>query len=292
MARALLTRLTSALLLLPALVVVSACGGAGSDAASPGAGDPGPRHVHAVGVDPADGSLYIGTHTGLYRMAPGSQSATRVGDHRQDTMGFVVTGPNRFLGSGHPDPRDGLPPLLGLIESSDAGRSWRSVSLLGEADFHSLRARGSHVVGYDASSGRLMVSVDGGRTWRASMPPADLADLAVDPADPTRFVAASADGLIRSSDAGRRWSPLDGAPIALAWPAHRALYAFAADGTVRVSADGGDAWVTRATLPGEPAAVTAVDASGLIVALHDGTFAGSDDGGRSWSSGPWASPGG
>ena len=74
--------------------------------------------------------------------------------------------------------------------------------------------------------------------------------------------------------------------------AHRALYAFAADGTVRVSADGGDAWAARATLPGEPAAVTAADANGLIVALHDGTFAGSDDGGRSWSSGPWASPGG
>jgi hypothetical protein len=287
MLRALLTRFTLALVLVPALVVISACGGTSGDAASPAADDPGPEHVHAIGVDPADGSLYIGTHTGLYRMTPDSQTAARVGDHRQDTMGFIVTGPNRFLGSGHPDLRDDLPPLLGLIESSDAGLSWSPVSLLGKADFHSLRAHGSQVVGYDASGGRLMVSADGGRTWRSSVPPADLADLVVDPADPARFVAASADGLIGSSDAGRHWSPLEGAPILLAWPAHRALYAFAADGTARVSADGGGAWATRATLPGEPAAVTAVGADGLIAALHDGTFASSDDGGRSWSSGPW-----
>ncbi len=106
-------------------------------------------------------------------------------------MGLVVTGPHRFLGSGRPDLREDLPPLLGLIESSNAGRSWESISLLGKADFHVLHARGSQVVGYDASGGRLMVSADGGRTWRSSVPPGDLADLVVDPAESTRFVAAS-----------------------------------------------------------------------------------------------------
>lgn len=290
MARSPVTRRALALLLLSALVAVSACGG-GDDPAGAASDDPGPEHVHALGVDPADGSLYVATHTGLFRMPAGAESATRVGGNRQDTMGFVVTGPGRFLGSGHPDPRDDLPPLLGLIRSSDAGRSWQSVSLLGEADFHSLRADGSQVVGYDAGRGRVMVSADAGRTWRSSMPPGDLADLVVDPADPTRFVAASVDGLITSPDSGRSWSPLEGAPIALAWPAPRALYAFAADGTVRVSPDGGGTWARRARLPGEPAAVTAVGADRLVVVLHDGTFAGSADGGRSWSPGPWASAG-
>jgi hypothetical protein len=144
MTRAPLTRLIVALLLLPVVAFVSGCGASGG-VASVAADDPGPEHVHALGVDPADGSLYVATHTGLYRMAPGSESAARVGDQRQDIMGFVVTAPGIFLGSGHPDLRDGLPPLLGLIESSDAGRSWQSVSLLGKADFHSLRARGSQV---------------------------------------------------------------------------------------------------------------------------------------------------
>jgi hypothetical protein len=52
-------------------------------------------------------------------------------------MGFTVLGSGRFLGSGHPDLREarekGLPPLLGLIESQDGGRSWVPISLLGEA---------------------------------------------------------------------------------------------------------------------------------------------------------------
>lgn len=290
MARALGSRLIPIALFLAVLVVLTGCRGS-SIAEDPGpitAADAGPQHVHGLGIDPADGALLVATHTGLFRIARDSQESVRVGDARQDTMGFVVTGPHRFLGSGHPDLRENLPPLLGLIESSDAGRSWRSVSLLGTADFHVLRARGTQVVGYDASRGRLMVSPNGGRTWRSSVPPSQLADLVVDPAHSQRFVAASADGLIRSSDSGRTWSAMAGPSVALAWPAARALYAFEADGSVWVSTNGGKSWTARAALPGAPAAVTAVDADSVVVSLHDGTFASSADGGRSWSSGPWA----
>lgn len=290
MARALGSRLIPIALFLVVLVVLTGCGGS-SIAEDPGpitAADPGPQHVHGLGIDPADGALLVATHTGLFRIARDSQESVRVGAARQDAMGFVVTGPHRFLASGHPGLRENLPPQLGLMTSSDAGRSWQSVSLLGAADFHILRARGSRVVGYEASRGRLMISADGGRTWRTSEPPSHLADLVVDPADPTRFIAASVDGLLRSSDAGRTWSAMTGPSVALAWPAPRALYAFEADGSVWVSADAGKSWTARTVLPGAPAAVTAVDADSVIVALHDGTFASTADGGRSWSSGPWA----
>jgi hypothetical protein len=77
--------------------------------------------------------------------------------------------PDRFLGSGHPDLADareqGLPPLLGLIESSDGGQTWTPVSLLGEADFHVLRSEGDLVYGFDATNARLLVSEDAGATW-------------------------------------------------------------------------------------------------------------------------------
>lgn len=287
MSRPLRNRAVCALLVAGVLSVVSACGG-DADPIDAATRDPGPEHVHGLGLNPADGALYIATHTGLFRMAPGSQDAERVGDRLQDTMGFAIAGPDRFLGSGHPDLRDDLPPHLGLIESTDAGRSWEPISLLGEADFHALHVDGSHVTGYDASGGRLMLSADGGRTWRSSSPPAAVGDVVVDPADSRRLVAAGADGLLRSPDAGATWSRLAGAPIALAWPTAGALYSVAADGTVRASADGGDSWVARADLPGEPAAVTATGEDSLIVALHDGSFASSADGGRSWSPGPWA----
>ncbi len=95
--------------------------------------DPGPIHVHGLGINPADGSLLIATHTGTYRVEPDEDKAELIGANRQDTMGFTVAGPDRFLGSGHPDPNaareGGLSPLLGLIESRDAGRSWQSISL-------------------------------------------------------------------------------------------------------------------------------------------------------------------
>jgi hypothetical protein len=127
-------------------------------------GDPGPVHVHGLGIDPADGALFIATHTGMYRVEEGERAAERVGDNYQDTMGFTIVGPDRLLGSGHPDERDDLPPLLGLIESTDSGETWEPVSLLGEADFHVFRIAGSRVYGYDASNDRLLVSADRGLT--------------------------------------------------------------------------------------------------------------------------------
>jgi hypothetical protein len=131
-------------------VVLAACGAQSDESAEPTAGveDPGPVHVHGLGVNPADGALFVATHTGLFRAAPGGRRARRVADRYQDTMGFTVTGPDRFLGSGHPDGRDGLPPFLGLIQSTDAGRSWSPVSLLGERDFHVLEATGERIYGY------------------------------------------------------------------------------------------------------------------------------------------------
>ena len=88
--------------------------------------DSGPVHVHGLGVDPADGALFIATHTGLWRSPKGELTARRVTDNRQDTMGFSVVGPASFLGSGHPDLREAvakqLPPHLGLIASGTRGR--------------------------------------------------------------------------------------------------------------------------------------------------------------------------
>ncbi|MGH2716218.1 MAG: F510_1955 family glycosylhydrolase, partial [Thermoleophilaceae bacterium] len=169
-------------------------GGEGTFSGVPAA-DPGPVHVHGLGVNPADGALYIATHTGMYRVAEGERKAERVADRYQDTMGFTIVGPNRFLGSGHPDLRDDLPPLLGLIESTDAGESWEPISLLGEADFHVLRFGGNRVYGYDASNDRLLVSADRGRTWNELERPGLLVDLAVDPSNERRIVATSEEGL-------------------------------------------------------------------------------------------------
>jgi hypothetical protein len=68
-------------------------------------------HLHGLGVDPADGTLYAGTHHGLIRLPDGGE-ATLVADRVQDFMGFTVAGPQHFLASGHPGAPDraGPPP--------------------------------------------------------------------------------------------------------------------------------------------------------------------------------------
>jgi hypothetical protein len=255
--------------------------------ASSGTADAGPVHVHGLGINPADRSLLIATHTGMYRVARNAKTAVRIGESRQDTMGFTVAGPDHFLGSGHPDIEEAvardLPGHLGLIESRDAGRTWRTVSLLGEADFHVLRFAGERVYGYDASNDRLLVSRDKGRSWREVSRPAPLLDVAVDPADGRHIVAAGDGGLYESGNEGRVWKRLAPRIGLLAWPSPQRLYLVDTEGSVQRSADRGRRWTDIGNIAGEPAAFLAQTEQELYVALHDGTIKQSRDGGRTWT---------
>lgn len=248
--------------------------------------DPGPIHVHGLGINPEDGSLFIATHTGLWRTAPGGTRPERVADNKQDTMGFTVIGSDRFLGSGHPDQEqyeEGVPPLLGLIESTNAGESWKAISLLGEADFHVLRSQRSRVYGYDSSNDRLLLSRDRGRTWTERQRPAPLLDLAVSPSSPSHLVASGENGLWKSASEGRTWRSEGGSAGLLAWPAPRRLYLVTIAGDVHVSTTGGRSWRRVGQVGGEPAALLAQTPRELYVALHDGTVKRSADGGRTWA---------
>lgn len=232
-----------------------------------------------MGVDPADGALYAATHTGVY-LVPASGEPQRVADRYQDTMGFLVIGPNRFLASGHPDLREDLPTRLGLIESTDAAQTWRSLSLAGAADFHALRVAGPWTYGFDSVSGRLLASQDR-VNWepRAAL---DLLDFVVDPASPDRILAATTGGLMRSLDGGRSFAPSGTPPMqVLAWVDTGVLYGLAGNGDLWASSDGGDSWTWRSRVAGTPEALTAADG-----ALHIGTteaISSSADGGRSFT---------
>ncbi len=280
-------RAAAAALLMLGVMVAAACSGAGNTAPADGA-DVDPVHTHGLALNPVDEALYIATHTGLFRMEQGADAADRVGDRRQDTMGFTIAGPDRFLGSGHPDFSDDLPPLLGLIQSRDRGSSWEPISLLGQADFHVLRATGDSTIhGYDSSGGRLMISDDGGETWRVRRPP-PLLDLVVDPDEPSRIIATSERGMIVSTDDGRTWRPLGGPPALLTWPRRDALYALSLGGHMRISRDGGASWARAGSVDGRPEAMTAPAPNRLIVALEGGIFRNSTDGGQTWTDGAWA----
>jgi hypothetical protein len=131
--------------------------------------DPGLIHVHGLGINPADGILYAATHTGLFTVRDGT--GQRVGNRVPGHHGLHRGRPRPLPGQRPPRlPRPQLydpnrRPLLGLIESRDAGRNWRPLSLLGEADFHALQVAHGRVFGYDATGGQFMVSSDR-RHWQ------------------------------------------------------------------------------------------------------------------------------
>lgn len=280
-----MSRAFAALAVASIAALLPGCGGDGSEPSVPPVSDPGPVHVHGLGINPRDGALFIATHTGLFRAGPDDSKASRVGDNYQDTMGFTVVGPDRFLGSGHPDGRQKAPPFLGLIESTDAGRTWEPLSLRGKSDFHVLRAAGQYVYGFgsdwETRRAQFLVSSDRGRTWDAREVPEPLIALAVHPDDPQRLFASGERGLHESADGGRRWARRPGEAGLLDWNGANQLILVTGGGEALASPDG-TTWTAAGNVGGQPAAFEA-ERDGLYVALHDGTVKRSTDAGRSWT---------
>lgn len=232
-------------------------------------------HVHGLGVDPGSSELYAGTHYGLFRFT-NDATPVRIADREQDFMGFSVVGPRHFVASGHPGAGQSGPPAVGLIESTDGGESWETVSLPGQADFHALEARHGRVYGH--SGGRLLVSEDAGRSWEQRAELA-LADLAVSPSDPDRVLATTAQGVAGSSDGGRTFESLPGAPglVFVAWPTEARVVGVDAGGSVHVSSDGGRSWSSLARVAGAPQALAATDRE-IFVATDRGIYASESSG--------------
>ena len=284
-----MTRLCATLAIVLVLLL-SGCGGGDEDAAPEQftgvpleLQDPGPVHVHGLGYDTSSNILYIATHTGMFELPAGAAKAIRIGDDRQDTMGFSLVQPDLFLGSGHPGAQAELPPHLGLIRSTDRGRTWTSVSLLGEADFHVLRARGKTIYGFDSSNARLLRSNDSGQSWKQLPVPEPLLDLAVDPGDAEHVLASGSAVLYRSTDGGRTWQAVaSGVAGHLAWPSAKRVFLSAADGAFLSAAGASAPWRPRGSLGSPASALLAVDERTLFAALHDGTIKQSDDGGVTW----------
>jgi len=254
--------------------------------------DPGVSHVHGLGVNPRDGMLFAATHYGLFSIPPDGR-ATRVADRYQDTMGFTVVGDDHFLGSGHPDlqdaqlRREGKPPHLGLVESKDAGDTWKPLSLLGEADFHSISVAGGRTYAYESTGDRLMVSTDRGSTWDSRAAGIGMRSIAASPSVADRVVAVTVGGLRLSDDGGRTFESLPGAPRAVlaSWAANGTLWTIDADGRLFRSDGAGSPWSERGVAPGKPQALLAAGEE-VFVAVEDSerrtSIHASPDGGSSW----------
>ncbi len=250
-----------------------------------------PPYVGSLDVNPADGSLVLATNRGFYVVPEGAERperrtgrlSTPVGDAQVSAALQVhFTGPDELIGSGHPQTGSRVPPVLGLMRSSDGGRTWTSVSELGDSDFHDLQEVRGRLVLSVAGISQVLVSGDGGETFATRVTPQPLVDLEVDPADPRRWVASTEQGLFTSPDEGRTWRPRDPVGSArLAWAADGRLVRADPGGEVHLSRDGGVRWEPLGTVGPEPQAMTA-EGERLYAALLDGSVHESRDGGRTW----------
>ena len=249
--------------------------------------------IGSLAVDPADGTLMIGTGLGLFRAKQGASKAERVIGEltTPDATGPVSSnlvvryaGPGDLLGSGHPDSAgSGLPENLGLMRSGDAGDTWEPVSQLGDSDFHIIQARGDRVVAVRAEEIDIQVSTDGGANFDTRTPPDTPLDVAFDPGDPKRMVVATQQGTFSSSDEGGTWRQRDPIPTdQLAWAKPDALYRSDPGGLIKVSADGGATWKDRGNVGLSVNELAADDEGALYASVPGGEVHRSTDGGATW----------
>ncbi|MEC3852052.1 hypothetical protein DM794_14940 [Paenarthrobacter ureafaciens] len=234
------------------------------------------NHVHALAVNSESGQVLLATHEGLFDVTV--TPATKIGD-TNDLMGFTVGAGNVFYASGHPGPGSSLPDPLGLMKSTDGGKTWAPLSRQGESDFHALTVTKSGIVGYD---GQLRGSADG-KAWEvaaAGFAPAVLAGHA----GSDTVLATTENGIQRSTDGGKTWKAVPDGPViqfaAFADPTE--AFGVAPDGTTYHSADAGVTWTRKGRVATEVQAIAAGHGSGgspsLWVATVDELMVSTDAG--------------
>lgn len=272
------TKHSTVLLLVAALVaptILAACsaGGGVPPTARTGTGQAGVTvtalplpagvgHVHALVRDPMTDRILAGTHAGLFEITPHG-ATSRVGAGTDDLMSLTVDASGDLYASGHPATGSAATNPLGLIRSTDGGRTWGSVSREGMSDFHALTVRGSTIVGL--ADATLATSRDAGRTWQFGAR-ADAGTLTL---DSTTLWVAGPSGLQRSSDDGASLQPVPDAPkLRLDSPAiDDTVWGLGDDGTVWRRDDRG-LWTRVARVPSaDPAsALVAVTADRALIA--------------------------
>lgn len=226
-------------------------------------------HVHGLGPNPATGNLWIATHDGLFTLDEGKTERVEQAPH--DLMGFTVTGPDQFAASGHPATAGATNPM-GLVTSSDAGRTLDPISLAGQADLHAIDSTGTRVVAYDSVTQTVVESTDTGRTFNtlAKLPAIDVA------IGPDASVLVTGSNYTLQEIIGAQTERVAGAPPLAFIDGATTLAGISPTGLVWVSADG-QSWEGRGELPGQPQALTATD-GGWFAATTTGIYGSTDDG--------------
>ncbi|HUG24486.1 F510_1955 family glycosylhydrolase [Piscinibacter sp.] len=175
-------------------------------------------HVHGLAYSTDGKQLLVPGHDGLAVYTAGRWSQARGPAYHFN--GFSATR-DALYSSGHPAPAAGLADPVGLIKSSDGGKTWQSLGLAGESDFHTLATsfatNAVYVANREANSRMsqpgIYYTLTDGRTWQRGADQGRgymLHSLAVHPTDPAVVAAATDVGLYLSRDSADTFEPLVG----------------------------------------------------------------------------------
>ena len=186
---------------------------------------------------------------------------------------------------------------LGVFRSADGGETWRRIGIAsahlsgGEEGVEELVVdpHDPRTV-YAATSGGVAASHDAGATWGRLKGSPFVTALVADPRTAgTLYAGTVKSGIVRSSDAGKSWTPLGG-DLATAYVRSLAvgppgtLYAEVQDQGLFTSTDGARSWTHSLSFGwGMPLAIT-IDPR-VATTLYVGTYRGiwrTNDGGQRW----------
>lgn len=194
-------------LVIPGLLVLSACSASQETKTSFSA-----EHIHGFSYTKDGRQLLVATHDGLYAYENGKWSGPIGEPH--DLMGFSLT-KNGIFSSGHPASNSNKINPLGLIQSTDNGKTWKTIDFEGESDFHNMAAgyqTGAIYVFNEHPNSKigtgLYSSQDSGKTWTQSGLQGikgNVLSMGIHSSDVSTVGIGTDSGLFISTDAGNQF---------------------------------------------------------------------------------------
>ncbi|MGM0883214.1 MAG: F510_1955 family glycosylhydrolase [Bacillota bacterium] len=174
------------------------------------------EHIHGLGYTSDGKQILIPAHDGLVSYSDGKWG--NVDSPKNDYMGFQTVD-NGFYSSGHPGPGSTLKDPIGIVKSSDLGKTLTKLGFEGESDFHRMavgyKTHAIYVINEQQSSklnsSGLFYSTDDAKNWTKSAAAGlneEPTALAVHPTDEKTIAIGTKSGLLISNDFGNRFEML------------------------------------------------------------------------------------
>ena len=232
-------------------------------------------HIHSVRA--FGDQVILGTHEGLFRYVD-QKTVQLMGPEIFDIMGLAVFG-KKLYASGHPGPGSKLPEPVGLLLSTDSGKSWKKLGLQGEVDFHLLESAGADMYGVDSGSGNLLYSNNAGKKWTGRGKNV-VSDIAVNPAKVGSALALRDGKLISTQNSFTKMRNVNSTPAftSLDWITG-SLLASGGKSLYR-STDSGMSWKKLSDFPEDASTVT--QSAKIIAVVAGNSIYKSTDGGKTF----------